>query len=176
MIKRAAEFAARAHEGKFRKGTLIPYIVHPYEAAVIVSGMTSDPEIISAALLHDVIEDAGITYGELEREFGPRVADLVQAESEDKTLSWQERKQSTIRRLETALPEEKILCLGDKLSNLRSTASDRLIKGERVWEKFRVKDKKKHEWYYRRILEQLSELKERLAYREYVMLFQELFE
>ena len=133
-------------------------------------------EMIAAALLHDVIEDAGITYGELEREFGPRVADLVQAESEDKTLSWQERKQSTIRRLETALPEEKILCLGDKLSNLRSTASDRIIKGERVWEKFRVKDKKKHEWYYRRILEQLSELKERLAYREYVMLFQELFE
>ena len=87
MIRKAARFSAKAHEGKMRKGTSIPYSVHPQEAAVIVSGLTSDPEIISAALLHDVIEDAGITYEELEAEFGTRVADLVQAERTKKNMN-----------------------------------------------------------------------------------------
>ena len=50
MVKKAAEFARKVHEGKLRKGSMVPYIVHPFEAAVIVSGMTDDPEGISAAL------------------------------------------------------------------------------------------------------------------------------
>lgn len=74
MVKKAAEFARKVHEGKLRKGSMVPYIVHPFEAAVIVSGMTDDPEVISAALLHDVIEDAGISYEELKMQFGSRVA------------------------------------------------------------------------------------------------------
>ena len=73
MIRKAARFSAKAHEGMMRKGTCIPYSLHPQEAAVIVSGLTSDPEIISAALLHDVIEDAGVTYEELEAEPALRI-------------------------------------------------------------------------------------------------------
>lgn len=175
MIQKAAVFAARAHEGKLRKGTDIPYIVHPLETAVIVSGMTEDPEVISAALLHDVIEDAGVTYDKLEREFGTRVAKLVQEESEDKSKSWQERKAATIRHLESAKREVKLICLGDKLSNLRSTAADRLLKGEAVWLKFREPRKEKHEWYYRGVLERLSELENETAYAEYVQLMKLLF-
>ena len=67
MINDAMAFAARAHEGQFRKGTRRPYIVHPREVAEIVSTMTDDEEIISAALLHDTIEDcAGVTREMLE--------------------------------------------------------------------------------------------------------------
>ena len=84
MIGEAAVFAERAHRGVFRKGTDIPYITHPMEAAVIVSAFTDDEEMIAAALLHDVMEDAGVTRGELEQAFGPRVAWLVMDESEDK--------------------------------------------------------------------------------------------
>lgn len=175
MIREAAAFARQVHEGQLRKGTAIPYIVHPCEAAVIVSGLTDDPEVISAALLHDVIEDAGVTRKELEEKFGLRIAGLVFAESEDKTKTWQERKQDTIRRLDTASLEEKMICLGDKLSNLRSTAADKLLKGERVWEKFREKDKKKHEWYYREILKRLSEFQGKPAYQEYKQLMGRLF-
>ncbi len=167
MIQKAAEFAEKAHEGKFRKGTSVPYIVHPLETAAIVSGMTGDEEVICAALLHDVIEDAGVTYKELEKQFGARVAGLVQAESEDKTKSWQERKQTPV--------EVKMICLGDKLSNLRSTAADLLLKGESVWEKFREKDKRKHEWYYRSIYARLSGLEKETAYAEYGMLLQKIF-
>lgn len=175
MIQEAAQFAARVHDGKMRKGTMAPYIVHPLETAVIVSGMTDDEEVITAALLHDVIEDTGVTYETLVEQFGRRVADLVQAESEDKTKSWQERKQATITHLSNASREVKIICLGDKLSNLRSTAADALIKGEAVWQKFREKDKRLHEWYYRGVLEDLRELEAEPAYQECLRLFHRVF-
>ena len=149
---------------------MVPYIVHPFEAAVIVSGMTDDPEVISAALLHDVIEDAGISYEELKMQFGSRVADLVLAESEDKSRTWKERKSATIEKLRSAGRAEKLICLGDKLSNLRSTAADMLLRGDGVWQKFRVTDKNEHAWYYRGVFEQLGELKEELAYQESVSL------
>ena len=57
MVEEARSFAEKAHEGQFRKGTKRPYIVHPLEVAKIVSTMTDDEEIISAALLHDTLED-----------------------------------------------------------------------------------------------------------------------
>ena len=62
MIQKAAAFAAKAHEGALRKGSNMPYIVHPKEVAAIVAVMGGEPEAIAAAYLHDVIEDAGITY------------------------------------------------------------------------------------------------------------------
>ena len=76
------------------------------------SAFTDDEEIIAAALLHDVMEDAGVTREELEDTFGSRVADLVVDESEDKSRSWQERKTRTVRHLCTASREIKILALG----------------------------------------------------------------
>ena len=60
------------------KGSNIPYMTHPAETAVIVAMMTEDEEVITAALLHDVIEDAGITEEEIKDKFGARVASLVQ--------------------------------------------------------------------------------------------------
>ena len=79
MIDRAAKFAEQAHKGAHRKGTRIPYIVHPLETALIASMLTNDEEILVAALLHDTIEDTDVTYEDLKQEFGTRVADLVAA-------------------------------------------------------------------------------------------------
>ena len=111
MIGEAAAFADKAHKGAFRKGTKIPYITHPMETAVIVSAFTDDEEIIAAALLHDVMEDAGVTREELEDTFGSRVADLVVDESEIKP-QLAERKTHTVRHLCTASREIKILGSG----------------------------------------------------------------
>lgn len=102
MIDRAAKFAEQAHKGTHRKGTRIPYIVHPLETALIASMLTNDEEILAAALLHDTIEDTGVTYEDLKQEFGTRVADLVAAESEDKSKTWIERKGHTLEHLKTA--------------------------------------------------------------------------
>ena len=64
MIDRAAKFAEQAHKGAHRKGTRIPYIVHPLETALIASMLTNDEEILAAALLHDTIEDKQAGQGD----------------------------------------------------------------------------------------------------------------
>ena len=98
MIKKAARFATKAHEGMLRKGGRMPYIYHPMEVALLVSRMTRDEEVIAAAYLHDVLEDTAVTAQELLLEFGERVLKLVQAETEDKSLTWKERKGNTDRK------------------------------------------------------------------------------
>jgi myo-inositol-1(or 4)-monophosphatase len=175
MVESAAIFAEKAHEGAFRKGTKIPYITHPLEAAVIVSGLTTDREVIAAALLHDVVEDAGVTEEELRQRFGKRVAGLVMDASEDKSKSWQERKGATLRFLETASRDARIVALGDKLSNLRCTARDYMLLGEEIWNRFNEKDKKKHALYYWGIADVCEELREHPYYKEYVMLCRSVF-
>ena len=125
MIDRAIEFATKAHEGQFRKGTRRPYIVHPIEVGDIVSTMTTDEEVISAAILHDTIEDCkGVTREVLAENFSERVASLVAQESEDKSKSWMERKGSTIERIRTASFEVQMIGLADKLSNMRDIDRD----------------------------------------------------
>ena len=175
MVREAAAFAAEAHKGAVRKGSNIPYMTHPAETAVIVSMMSDDEEVIAAALLHDVIEDAGITEETIREKFGGRVADLVAAESEDKSKSWTERKSATIKSLETASLDSKILALGDKLSNLRCTARDYMEIGDKVWDRFRQKDPKMQGWYYTGVLKNLKELEHFPAYQEYAMLCRFVF-
>jgi guanosine-3',5'-bis(diphosphate) 3'-pyrophosphohydrolase len=175
MVEKAVAFAARSHEGTYRKGTKIPYIVHPLETAVIVSVMAEDEELICAALLHDVVEDAGVTEEELKEEFGLRVAELVMEETEDKTKCWKERKSATLHHLEHAPMECKILVLADKLSNLRSTARDYLLMGDEIWERFNEKNKSEHAWYYKGIAKQLVGLEQYPAYQEYTALCKLVF-
>ena len=70
MIQRAIAFATKAHDGQLRKGTMRPYILHPLEVGVIVARMTEDEEVISAAILHDTIEDCeGVTAKMIEQMF-----------------------------------------------------------------------------------------------------------
>ena len=91
MIDRAAKFAEQAHKGAHRKGTRIPYIVHPLETALIASMLTNDEEILAAALLHDTIEDCeGVDANVLKEMFSARVAGIVSQESEDKSKTWME--------------------------------------------------------------------------------------
>lgn len=84
VLDHAIAFATKAHEGQFRKGTQIPYILHPMEAAAIVGTMTTDDEIIAGAALHDVVEDTDTTLEDVVRLFGERVGSLVASESENK--------------------------------------------------------------------------------------------
>ena len=162
MISEAMEFAAKAHEGQFRKGTRRPYIVHPREVSAIVSTMTDDEEIISAAVLHDTIEDcAGVTREMLERQFGPRVAEMVAQESEDKSLTWEERKGETIRRLRTA-PRE-VQMIGP-------------VEGESLWLRFRMQSRLALAWYYKGVRDALREAFEGTeAYEEYCRLIDKNF-
>lgn len=182
LLDHAIIFATKAHSGTTRKGTNVPYIVHPIEAAAIVSAMTDDEEIIAAAVLHDVLEDTEATREDLLVRFGRRITDLVMNESEDKrrnlpaALTWKTRKQETITFLETrADTDAKMLALADKLANLRAIFRDQCIVGDKVWERFNEKDKNMHAWMYRSIAKALEELKEHPTWQEYNRLVEEVF-
>ncbi len=183
VLNTAIIFATEAHRGAFRKGTSIPYILHPLEAAAIAATMTDDYEVLAAAVLHDVIEDTAVTEAELREVFGSRVAELVCAESENKRAdlpagdTWRIRKQETLDALRVEDRREvKILVLADKLSNIRSIHRDFRALGEALWERFNMKDKDQIGWYYRSIAEALeSELGETLAWKEYRGLVEETF-
>lgn len=153
LVSRAAVFAANAHDGMMRKGTNIPYIVHPMEVAAIAASLTDDPEVIAASLLHDVMEDCSVTREELSRQFGQRVAELVAYESQmqsgDPCETWEARKRQTVERIARGERDMQIIALGDKLSNMRAIARDYARDGEALFFRFHQHDKRRHAWYYR---------------------------
>src|SRR3970040_1027861 len=77
LIEEAYEFAHQAHEGQNR-ATGAPYIVHPIDAAMTVADLRLDGAAIAAALLHDVVEDCGVSNEEISTKFGADVARLVE--------------------------------------------------------------------------------------------------
>lgn len=181
MINKAITFATQAHKGAVRKGSKLPYILHPLETAVIASTMTTDENVIAAAILHDVLEDTDVTYEQLKQEFG-LIADYVQFESENKRRNlppeqtWHIRKQETIDHLtnETRL-ELKIIALSDKLSNIRSLYHDYQQLGDTLWQRFHETRKSEHGWYYKSLVNALSDLDHTLAWHEYKTLVQQVF-
>ena len=181
ILEKAITFAAEKHKGMVRKGSSIPYIVHPLEAVAIAGGITSDHEILAAAVLHDVVEDTPVTIEEIKEIFGARIAALVAAESEDKmpdippSESWKARKEATVNALGKASEPEKIIVLADKLSNIRAIYNDYSRIGDEVWERFNQKDKKMQEWYYRAIANSLLSLSQHTAYQEYCRLVDMVF-
>ena len=108
ILNKAIVYAVKAHNGQVRKGTQVPYILHPLEAASIVGTLTTDEEVIAAAVLHDVVEDTAATTECIQEAFGERIAALVAAESENKRedlpagSTWKIRKQETICLLYTS--------------------------------------------------------------------------
>ena len=177
MINKAREFATKAHEGQVRKGTNRPYIVHPIEVGDIVSSMTQDAEVISAALLHDTIEDCEhVSRMLLAEEFSERVANMVAQESEDKSKTWMERKRATIEHIRNAPHEVKLICLADKLSNIRGIDRDYPVLGDELWNRFRMKDKDTIGWYYKGVRDSLEDTLNTLKpYEEYCMLIKKNF-
>ena len=181
IVGKAIAFATKAHAGQNRKGTDIPYITHPLEAAIIVATMTEDPNIIAAAVLHDVMEDAKIKKEELTREFNDIICDLVAGESENKrenlpaSETWVVRKQETLDHLKKAELPSKLVALGDKLSNIRAMRKDYELYGDELWDRFNQKDSNKQGWYYRTLANILDDLKEYDAWQEYNNHVLELF-
>lgn len=182
LVSKAIIFATKAHDGMRRKHSPSPYILHPVEVAAIVGSLTNSEETIAAAALHDVVEDAGITIQEIEEQFGPRVAELVASETEDKrrdkpsSSTWKIRKEESLQILkETKDLDVKILYLGDKLANLRSVYSYWQKEGHNLWQDFNQKDPIQQAWYYNSIANYTNELADTLAWKEYNWLIQTIF-
>lgn len=122
-ITRALDFAARKHVDHRRKGLAAePYINHLAEVALLLAEATGgkDTELVIAGLLHDCIEDQGVTFGELTELFGADVAGLVVEVTDDKTLEKAERKRLQVAHAPHQSQRAKLLKIADKTSNLRS--------------------------------------------------------
>ena len=182
LVSEAIAFAAKVHDGMRRKKSDAPYILHPMEAAVIVGTMTEDQNLIAAAALHDVVEDANITIDEIEEKFGKRVRELVESETEDKRAdlppesTWRIRKEESLAVLKNTEDIGVLMVwLGDKLANMRAIYRDFKVEGNALWQRFNQKDVSEQAWYYRSIVNLTARLSNTSAWLEYKTLTELVF-
>ena len=149
MIFEAIAFATRAHSGDYRKGTRLPYIIHPLHVAKILIESECPEHVVAAGILHDTLEDTRVTFAEIAAAFGSEVAGLVGAVSEPNKSdhTWENRKAHTMKHLRTASFEALLISLADKLDNIRAIREDRDRIGDEVWKRFR-RPREKQQWYY----------------------------
>ena len=163
-IHKAVAFAAEAHDGQVRKTSDIPYVTHPFTAALIIQTFLQQIDfteeqktnIITAVLLHDVWEDTKTELKEIKDKFGDEVMTLIKGASEaDKTKSWTERKTDTINKAyEASLPLKYVIC-SDKIHNLISIQEGLHLSENEFWESFK-KGRKEQNWYYESLYQALT--------------------
>jgi GTP pyrophosphokinase len=124
-LDRVAAAALRWH-GDQRRPTGVPYVEHLVEAleAIVRGAGVTDPDVLSAVLLHDAVEDTDATVAEVEEEFGPRVAELVDWVTKPPTdgmgrQAKRAAKAAYLRRLRDAPPEAVAVKLADRVSNVQ---------------------------------------------------------
>lgn len=138
-VERALRVAHDAHDGQERKGGGVPYILHPLHVTLILARVGADEVTLQAAILHDVVEDCdGWTLERVEREFGSDVRSVVAEVTEDKSKSWEDRKQALIDHLPELSSRARLVKAADKLHNLCSLLEDLRMATdpEDVWRHF----------------------------------------
>jgi len=119
----AASVAQFRHSGQNRRFTFEPFISHPNRVAKMVAKFTADKDIISAAQLHDTIEDTPATYEEIEATFGKRVADLVQTLTKNtKAEKKYGKPEYYAHKMNKMSDEELLIKLADRLDNVSDFA------------------------------------------------------
>jgi hypothetical protein len=123
LLTKALVFAAEAHRNQRRKGAAQePYLNHLVEVLELVVQATGSgsPDMLAAALLHDVVEDTPTTYEQVAETFGDRIATIVRENSDDMSLPKSERRQSRIAAMPHKSREARIIKIADVISNLRA--------------------------------------------------------
>jgi (p)ppGpp synthase/HD superfamily hydrolase len=139
LIDKALAVASRAHKGQIRKNPRleIPYIQHPVMVGFILQKAGYDDRVVAAGILHDVLEDTKISQEELEKEFGKEIAVLVnQVSEQDKSLSWEVRKERYWERLKTIPAPARAIVTADNIHNIHSII-DCLNQDIDIWSVFK---------------------------------------
>lgn len=150
----AVRFAAHAHAGQVRKGTTIPYVVHPLAVSALVVEFAGDEDHAIAGLLHDVVEDCGVSLLTLSDRFGTRVAAIVEGctdgapDAHGVKAPWRERKERYLAHLEEEPQDTLLVSACDKLHNARAIVSDIRLVGDEVFGRFSA-NRDEVIWYYR---------------------------
>ena len=120
LILKATKFSALKHQNQKRKDGKTPYIIHPISVAMILAeiGGVDDKEILSAALLHDTIEDTDTSAQELDKEFGPRIRIIVEELTDNNQLTFSQRKQMQIDNAPHLSKDATLVKIADKISNV----------------------------------------------------------
>jgi guanosine-3',5'-bis(diphosphate) 3'-pyrophosphohydrolase len=120
ILLEAISFSARAHKNQLRKDGVTPYASHPFRVCLVVRQLfgIDEPEILTAAVLHDTIEDTTTDFDDVEKHFGHRVARWVALLSKDKREPEEDREEIYKARLAIADWQVKVCKLGDILDNL----------------------------------------------------------
>lgn len=125
VIRRAYRYALEAHQGQLRLSGE-PYIIHPVAVAKILADLKLDATTLTAALLHDVVEDTRITDEELVRAFGAEVAALVDGVTKLKRIKFdssEEQQAENLRKMFMAMAKDirvALIRLADRLHNMRT--------------------------------------------------------
>ncbi|MAG60806.1 hypothetical protein CL619_03390 [archaeon] len=155
LILKAQEIATRQHESQYRKGTSIPYILHPNEVANAIYRMHGSTAQVCAAYLHDTIEDTSYTLDELLVDFNQEIYDLVNFCTENmeekgpihSKSSWKSRKQEVIEKVQGANNQQLVLIFADKYCNLESFCREQKDEGIEFWSRFNGTRDEQH-WFY----------------------------
>ncbi len=127
IIERAFEFAARSHHGQRRRSGE-PYVSHPLAVANLLAELRMDPDTIAAGLLHDVLEDCGVSSAQISAQFGPQVAQLVDGVTKLTRLDLDHiegERALTMRKMFLAMARDirvVIVKLADRLHNIRTVS------------------------------------------------------
>jgi len=121
----ALKFAAEKHVLQRRKGCdSVPYINHPIKVVHLLNSVNeNDPELLSAAILHDVLEDTETTEAELRALFGDRVTELVLEVTDDMSLTYDDRKRYQIKKAPALSRDAKKIKIADKICNIQDIIS-----------------------------------------------------
>jgi guanosine-3',5'-bis(diphosphate) 3'-pyrophosphohydrolase len=139
LVARAYGVAAEAHSGQRRRDDGSPYITHPIAVARVLNNAGFGEHVLATALLHDVVEDTELSSGEVEARFGPDVAKLVAALSEDEEIEdYEQRKRAHRERVAGAGREAVAIYIADKLSNLRDMRTIYALEGEAIAPRFKA--------------------------------------
>jgi len=126
VLINALKFAADKHIMQRRKGCdQIPYINHPIKVVHILQniGGETNEDLLSAAFLHDVLEDTCTAEKELREIFGDKITDIVLEVTDDMTLTYDDRKRYQIKKAPALSPEAKKIKIADKISNIQDIIS-----------------------------------------------------
>lgn len=158
FVAEALRFALERHAGQTRKGRPeVPYASHLLRVAGLVMEHGGNPRQVAVALLHDVIEDCGVTDAELAERFGDEVAravralsDVLDGDTPEKKAPWRERKTRFVAQLGRIDAGARLVAACDKLDNLSALVADLETEGLVTLERFSGSPRQIR-WYYEEV-------------------------
>ncbi len=143
LYEKALRTATIAHHQQKRKGSDLPYIIHPLHVSVILLRHGFSTTAAAAGLLHDVVEDQDYSLDRIAQQFGPRVAQMVKSLSEEKYDSegekrpWATRKKEALDQIKAASREAVAVKAADTLHNTQAFVEDLRRQGPALWQHFK---------------------------------------